>query len=145
MTQPTEPQTTIVGTPVAQSSSTPQQPASQMPAQMATTTPVVAAPAAEKTMVPAGYVGVELVSLAIGIVDVILALAFIFQVSAAHDVGFAAFIFSVGGSLASPFQNIWPQYLAIADIVALVVYTAAAFAVMKLIRILAVQHRVNSQ
>src|ERR1700747_2640416 len=51
--------------------------------------------------------GVEFVWLIAGIVIAFLAIAFIFRATGANDVGFAAFVFSVGKALAAPFAGIF--------------------------------------
>jgi uncharacterized protein involved in cysteine biosynthesis len=44
--------------------------------------------------------------LAVGVVDVILALDFVFKLVAAANVGFLGFISMVAGSLAAPFRGV---------------------------------------
>jgi hypothetical protein len=85
----------------------------------------------------------SLVWLAVGVVDVILALDFVFKLVAAANVGFVGFISMVAGSLAAPFRGVlassvpsghyayWP------DVVGIVVYLIAAWIVVSLIGIMA--------
>jgi hypothetical protein len=84
--------------------------------------------------------GVELVWLIAGIVIVFLALDFIFHATGANDVGFAAFVFSVGKALAAPFAGIFATTYAAhgnlviwADVLAIVIYALAAAAVVKIV------------
>lgn len=82
----------------------------------------------------------RMVELAIGIVAVFLAFDFIFHAAGAADVGFGAFIFTVGTALAAPFAGIFKVTYATsgtlivwADVLAMVVYAIAAVIVVKLI------------
>jgi hypothetical protein len=84
--------------------------------------------------------GVELVWLIAGIVIAFLALDFIFHALGANNVGFAAFVFSVGTFFAAPFSGIFntstaaPGNLVIwADVLAMVVYTLLAVVVVKVV------------
>lgn len=77
--------------------------------------------------------------LAVGVVDVILALDFVFKMLASANVGFVGFISTVAGSLSVPFKGVlatavpsghyayWP------DVVGMVVYLIAAWIVVSLI------------
>jgi hypothetical protein len=74
------------------------------------------------------------------IVFIFLAFDFIFHAAGATNVGFAAFIFSIGGALAAPFAGIFKTTLTTpgtlivwADILAFVVYAIAAAIVIKVI------------
>ncbi len=86
----------------------------------------------------------QLVWLAAGVVDAILALDFIFKLIGANAIGFVAFIGNLATALSSPFRGIlattvtagahvayWP------DVVAIVVYAIAAWIVVALIGIVA--------
>lgn len=86
----------------------------------------------------------QLVWLAAGVVDAIVALDFIFKLIGASSVGFVAFIASLAAALSAPFRGVmatnvnaashvayWP------DVVAIVVYTLAAWIVVALIGIAA--------
>ncbi len=81
--------------------------------------------------------------LVVGVVDVILALDFVFKLLAASNVGFVGFITGVAGSLNAPFRGVLAtsvpngHYFAWPDVVAVVVYAIAAFIVVSLIRIMA--------
>jgi len=82
--------------------------------------------------------GVEFVWLIAGIVIAFLALDFIFHATGANDVGFAAFVFSVGKALAAPFAGIFATTYAAhgnlviwADVLAIVIYALAAAVVAK--------------
>lgn len=84
--------------------------------------------------------GVELVWLIAGIVIVFLALDFIFHATGANDVGFAAFVFSIGKALAAPFAGIFATTYAAhgnlviwADVLAIVIYALAAAVVVKIV------------
>jgi anti-sigma factor RsiW len=84
--------------------------------------------------------GVELVWLIAGIVIVFLALDFIFHATGANDVGFAAFVFSIGKALAAPFAGIFATTSAAhgnlviwADVLAIVIYALAAAVVVKVV------------
>jgi hypothetical protein len=77
--------------------------------------------------------GVRLVGLLAVIVLALLALDFVFHAMGALNVGFAAFIFSVGSALASPFVGIVKttqaaqgNLLVWTDVVAMAVYAAVA-------------------
>ena len=83
---------------------------------------------------------VELVWLIAGIVIAFLALDFIFHATGANDVGFAAFVFSVGKALAAPFAGIFNATYAPhgnlvvwADVLAMAIYALAAGVVVKLV------------
>jgi hypothetical protein len=87
--------------------------------------------------------GVEFVWLIAGIVIAFLALDFIFHATGANDVGFAAFVFSVGKALAAPFAGIFATTYAAhgnlviwADVLAIVIYALAAAVVAKVVTML---------
>jgi hypothetical protein len=84
--------------------------------------------------------GVELVWLIAGIVIAFLALDFIFHAAGANDVGFAAFVFSVGKALAAPFAGIFKTTYAArgnlvvwADVLAMVIYALIAGVIAKVV------------
>jgi hypothetical protein len=84
--------------------------------------------------------GVELVWLVAGIVIAFLALDFIFHAAGANDVGFAAFVFSVGKVLAAPFAGIFKTTYAAhgnlviwADVLAMVIYALIAGVIAKVV------------
>lgn len=96
--------------------------------------------ATRSTVVPAGFRGRQLVWVSIAIVDLFLALDFIFFAAGANNVGFGSIVYTVGGALAMPFRGIFnittaPQHhpLQWADILAIVIYTIAAWLVNRLI------------
>ena len=81
---------------------------------------------------------VELVWLVAGIVLVFLALDFVFHAFGANNVGFAAFVFSVGTFFAAPFAGIFnTSYSASgnliiwADLLAMAIYTVVAYAIAR--------------
>jgi hypothetical protein len=82
----------------------------------------------------------RIVALAAGIVFLFLGFDFIFHAAGATNVGFAAFVFAIGGALAAPFAGIFKTTLTTpgtlivwADILAFVVYAIAAAIVIKVI------------
>ena len=84
--------------------------------------------------------GVQLVWLVTGVAMVFLALDFIFHASGANNVGFAAFVFSVGTFLASPFAGIFNTTYATAgnlviwaDILAVAIYALLATLIVRII------------
>jgi len=96
------------------------------------------------TVTPIGSRLQSAVWLAVGIVDVILALDFVFKLLAAANVGFVGFITSVAGPLSAPFRGVLASsvpsgghYFYWPDVVAVVVYVIAAWIVVSLIRIMA--------
>jgi hypothetical protein len=87
---------------------------------------------------------VGIVWLLAGIVLAFLALDFIFHASGANNVGFAAFVFSVGTFLAAPFAGIFQTTYAAhgnliiwADVLAMVIYALLAVVIVKVVAILA--------
>jgi hypothetical protein len=94
------------------------------------------------TVAPAGFRAKNLVWLAAGIVDAILALDFVFKIAGSADVGFVSFIWSIASPLSAPFRGVlastvstghyayWP------DIAGIVVYSIAAWIVVALIGIM---------
>lgn len=95
------------------------------------------------TVAPAGFRAQNLVWLAVGVVDAILALDFIFRLAGSVNVGFVSFISNLAIALSAPFRGVlassvttghyayWP------DIVGMVVYLIAAWIVVALIGIMA--------
>src|SRR3981081_4527558 len=90
------------------------------------------------------YRTVQLVWLIVGVIALLIALDFIFRAAAANNTGFAHYMYRIGGRLAGPFDGIfnatvvngksvirWPDVLAVA------IYTIAAYIVVKLVRIVA--------
>jgi hypothetical protein len=84
--------------------------------------------------------GVEFVWLIAGVVLAFLGLDFILRATGANNVGFAAFVFSVGKFLAAPFAGIFKttspasrNVFVWADVLAMVVYALVAVVVVKLV------------
>jgi hypothetical protein len=82
----------------------------------------------------------RVVGLAAGIVVIFLALDFVFHAAGAANVGFGAFIFTIGAALAAPFAGIFKTtsttagtLIIWADVLAVAVYVIAATIVMKVI------------
>ena len=118
------------------------------PAAYPAAAPVVAPVAGQRayassaTAVPAGFRGRQLVWVAIAIVDIILALDFIFYIAGANDTGFAHAIYVMGGALAAPFRGIFATTLTPGnhpviwtDLLAIVVYSIAAWIVDRIVLI----------
>jgi hypothetical protein len=102
--------------------------------------------ASRTAVVPVGYRARQIVWLAAGVVNAILALRFIFLAAGAGDSGFASFIYGAGSALVAPFRGIFGNSsagngrpLEWADLVAIVVYTLAAWIVAKIVMISAVR------
>jgi len=98
--------------------------------------------AGRTAVVPVGYRARQIVWLAVGIVNAILALRFIFLGAGANDSGFAGFIYAAGSALAAPFRGIIGTTsagsghpLEWADLVAIAIYTLAAWVVAKIVMI----------
>jgi hypothetical protein len=95
------------------------------------------------TVSPMGLRMKSAVWLVVGVVDVVLALDFVFKIIAAANVGFVGFVSTVAASLAAPFQGVsassvanghsayWP------DVVGIAVYLIAAWILVSLIGIVA--------
>jgi hypothetical protein len=101
--------------------------------------------AGRTAVVPFGYRARQLVWLCAGIVNAILALRFIFLAAGAGDSGFASFIYATGSALVAPFRGIIGTSsagnghpLEWADLVAIAVYTLAAWVVAKIVMIASV-------
>lgn len=110
--------------------------------------PVAAAPGAQPGVsrvgvYPVAYRAVNLVWLVVGIIIAILAFDFFFRLAAANDVGFASFIYGVGGVLAAPFDGIFGISTAVgtrsvirwSDLLAMVVYALIGALIVKVVRI----------
>lgn len=93
------------------------------------------------TAYPVAYRSIQLVWLIAGVVDIILALHFIFRAAAANNTGFAHYVFRIGGWLAAPFEGIFNTTgngtIRWADVLAVVIYSIAAWIVTKVVRITA--------
>ncbi|MBV8445041.1 MAG: hypothetical protein JOZ92_03900 [Candidatus Dormibacteraeota bacterium] len=92
----------------------------------------------QTTVTPVAYRMRSLVWLLLAIVDVILGLRFIFYAAGANDVGFAHAMYVIGAALDAPFRGIFNVTSATAghplqwaDILAIVVYTIAAWIVTR--------------
>ena len=84
--------------------------------------------------------GAEFVWLIAGVVLTMLGLDFVLRATGANNVGFAAFVFSVGKFLAAPFAGIFKATSAThgnvfvwADVLAMVVYALVAVVIVKLV------------
>jgi hypothetical protein len=94
---------------------------------------------------PVGYRLIQLVWLIAGVIDLILALDFVFRAIPANNTGFAHYIYRLGGWLGSPFDGIFNTTVANrglsvfrwADVLAVLIYAVAAWIVVKLVRITA--------
>jgi len=82
----------------------------------------------------------RIIGLAAGIVFIFLGFDFIFRAAGAADVGFGAFVYSIGGALAAPFAGIFKTasttsgtVIVWADILAAVVYAIAATVLVKVV------------
>ena len=89
----------------------------------------------------------RIVGLAAGIVFIFLGFDFIFRAAGAADVGFGAFVYSIGGALAAPFAGIFKTasttsgtVIVWADILAAVVYAIAATVLVKVVSMSTDQH-----
>lgn len=86
---------------------------------------------------------IQLVWLLAGVADIILALDFAFRAVPANNTGFAHYIYRLGGWLAAPFDGIFNTTTANhgtsvfrwSDVLAVVIYTVAAWIVARLVRI----------
>lgn len=115
--------------------------------------PAAAAPAAGTAVVsrtrrgvyPAGWRAIQTIWLVTGVVDIILALDFIFRATGGANTGFAHYIYWIGSWLAMPFNGIFgstsdnfgTNYLRWSDVLAFAIYTVAAWILTKAIRIAA--------
>ena len=110
--------------------------------------PVAATPAGTSVyssrvgVYPVGYRTIQLVWLIAAVVDIILALDFIFRAAKANNTGFAHYIYRLAGWLAAPFNGIFTSNTAAngtvvrwADVLAVAIYSIAAWIVTKLVRI----------
>jgi hypothetical protein len=113
------------------------------------TTPAAGAPAAGGTtyatrtgVYPVGYRTIQAVWFVAGVINVILALDFVFRLASANNVGFAHLIYAIGRGLAAPFDGIFNnvvtdgQYVVKwSDLLAIAVYSLIAWGIAKLVRI----------
>ncbi|MCA1835870.1 MAG: hypothetical protein LC721_05915 [Actinobacteria bacterium] len=95
-----------------------------------------------RTVYPVAYRAIQLVWFIVGVINVILALDFIFRLLKANSTGFVDAIYSLGGALAGPFDGIFgdtitrTSYTARwADLVAIAIYSLIGYGITKLIRI----------
>ena len=93
---------------------------------------------------PVGYRAIQMIWFIVGIINVVLALDFIFRLTAANNVGFARFIFALGRVFAAPFDGIFNLTVADgvyvarwSDLLAIAIYTSIGLGVTKLVRIMA--------
>jgi len=94
---------------------------------------------------------VGIVWLLAGIVLAFLALDFVFHATGANNVGFAAFVFSVGTFLAAPFAGIFKttyaahgNLIAWGDVLAMVIYAVIAVVIVKVVAIVAGRNRATT-
>ncbi|MBV9099684.1 MAG: hypothetical protein JOZ46_13090 [Candidatus Dormibacteraeota bacterium] len=99
---------------------------------------------ARATVTPAGFRARQTVWVLLVITDLILALRFIFYAAGAHDTGFAHAMFVLGSALDAPFRGIFNvtehtagHPLQWADLLAIAIYSVAAWIVARLITIAA--------
>ncbi|MDQ2960493.1 MAG: hypothetical protein M3R48_05515 [Candidatus Dormibacteraeota bacterium] len=132
---PTGPPVDAVGPPPA--------PAGSAVVPAAGTTTTATSVGATRTMVsPGGYRAVQFVWLIAGVLDIILALDFVFRAASAADTGFYHYVYALGSRLARPFNGIFNAKAAFgqsqlrwADVVGIVVFSLAGWIVVKVIRI----------
>ena|SRR5579864_2128283 len=97
------------------------------------------------TAMPFGFRTRQLVWMFLVVVDLILALRFAFTAAAANDVGFVSAMNRAGEALAYPFRGIFGatvsggHVLQWVDLVAIVIYTVAAWIVARLVLIVTVR------
>ena len=96
------------------------------------------------TVTPAGYRARQTIWVLLVITDLILALRFIFYAAGAHDTGFAHAMFVLGAALDAPFRGIFNvtertvgHPLQWADLLAIAIYSVAAWIVARLVLIAA--------
>jgi hypothetical protein len=137
-TPPTYPQDPPVSTTNAQSASVQTQPATVQKSEARETK------AGRKRTGPSARARLtELIGLAILVVDLFLALDFVFRAVAASRDGFVQVVDRVGDALASPFSGIFRDTHTVghttfwAALIALVVYTVAALILLRIIRLIA--------
>jgi hypothetical protein len=89
----------------------------------------------------------RIVWLAAGIVFILLGFDFVFHAAGAANVGFGAFVFTIGGALAAPFAGIFRTtstnsgaLFVWADVLAAAVYAIAAAIVLKVVSMGIDQH-----
>jgi len=95
------------------------------------------------TVAPMAFRIKSAVWLAVGVVDVILALDFVFKLLASASVGFVGFISGVAGALSAPFSGVITSsvstghYAYWADVAGMVIYLVLAVIVVALVGIMA--------
>jgi hypothetical protein len=94
--------------------------------------------ASRTAVVPVAYRARSIVWLFLAIVDIILALRFIFYAAGANDTGFAHAMYVLGSALDAPFRGIFNTTTATAshplhweDILAIIIYAIAAWIVTR--------------
>jgi hypothetical protein len=94
------------------------------------------------SVTPVGSRASQLVWLIVAVVDIILALDFIFRAAAANNTGFAHYVYRVGEKLSVPFDGIFNTTITKnksafrwADVLAVVIYSILAWVVTKAISI----------
>jgi hypothetical protein len=91
---------------------------------------------------PAGYRAIQIVWFVIGLINVLLALDFVFRLAAANNVGFAHLIYAIGRGLSAPFDGIFNNTVSDgvyvvkwSDLLAIAVYTLIGWGITVLVRI----------
>jgi hypothetical protein len=104
--------------------------------------------ATSSTAIPPAYRARQAVWLVLVVVDLILALRFLFYALGANNVGFAAAMYSIGSALDAPFRGIFSTTLdpsghplQWADLLAIPVYAFAAWLVNRVILIFSTRSR----
>jgi hypothetical protein len=94
------------------------------------------------SVTPVGSRVSQAVWLIVAVVDIVLALDFVFRAAAANNTGFAHYVYRVGGKLSVPFDGIFntavingKSALRWADVLAVVIYSLLAWIVTKAISI----------
>ena len=125
--------------------SVPPGPATPPSAPAAAAAPVAASSSvysSRTSVTPVGSRANQAVWLIVGIVDIILALDFVFRAAAANNTGFAHYTYRLGEKLSVPFDGIFntsvvngKSALRWADVLAIVIYSILAWIVTKAITI----------
>jgi hypothetical protein len=91
---------------------------------------------------PAGFRAIQIVWFIIGVINVILAMDFVFRLAAANNVGFAHVIYAMGRAMAAPFDGIFSNTVSDgvyvvkwSDVLAIAVYSLIGWGITKLVQI----------
>ena len=94
------------------------------------------------SVTPVGSRASQAIWLIVAVVDIVLALDFVFRAAAANNTGFAHYVYRVGGKLSVPFDGIFNTKIVNgtsafrwADVLAVVIYSILAWIVTKAISI----------